>query len=63
MRNEYRIKVFEDGSYLYRIYRVEAHTEEDARSIAFLLDGGSNRVPHWDTGHIQLAFTWTEVIK
>jgi hypothetical protein len=47
----------------YRDYLIHAQTDLDARVIAFLLDGGSNRVTHWDDGHIELALVWTKVIE
>lgn len=48
-----------------------ARTADDARVIAFILDGGCLTIDgglpkmttYWDKGHIELAMTWTEIIS
>lgn len=54
-----------------RRYRVQASTPEDARLMAFVLDGGwatqdavnRGEVEDMDDGAIQLAITWTDEPK
>lgn len=63
---EFKVKVFTDADITpnYAIYTVMATSEIDARSIAFLLDGGCEPgLTNFDAGHIELVKTWTEVIE
>ncbi len=59
----FRIRVFRDNDEKGRRYSIVADSENDARMIAFCLDGGmAHGSRDVEQGHVELAKTYTEVI-
>jgi len=62
--NRHEIEVFPDGAGEPELYEVWAHSVEDARMIAFILDGGvEDGLQSLDPGHYELAKMYTRVIQ
>lgn len=60
--NTYFVQVSRDGLPGVITYKIRAHTELDARSIAFAMDGGfPDNQTNMEDGDIELVKTWTKV--
>lgn len=60
----YKVRVYSEDDGHQTVYTVTATSEIDARSIAFLLDGGCEPgLTDFDAGHVELVKEWTEVIE
>jgi len=60
----WRVRVFQDHRAEPCEYDVYATSDLDARLLAFALDGGFARsMTKMESGHVELALTYAEIVK